>query len=59
MRYILAFVVAVFLAGIFVFTFNASRMLSNRTVVINCQLAEISPDFTPEMRKQCREARNK
>jgi hypothetical protein len=22
--------------------------------VINCSLAEISPDFTPEMRKQCR-----
>lgn len=22
--------------------------------IINCSLAEISPDFTPEMRKQCR-----
>lgn len=22
--------------------------------VINCSLAEISPDFTPEMRKECR-----
>jgi hypothetical protein len=22
--------------------------------VINCSLAEISPDFTPDMRKECR-----
>lgn len=22
--------------------------------VINCSMAEISPDFTPEMRKECR-----
>lgn len=26
-------------------------------VVINCDIAEISPDFTTEMRKICREAR--
>lgn len=25
--------------------------------VINCSLVEISPDFTPDMRKQCREIR--
>jgi|688.fasta_scaffold1888474_2 hypothetical protein len=25
--------------------------------VINCSLAEISPDFTPEMRQRCRELR--
>jgi hypothetical protein len=24
---------------------------------INCGLSEISPDFTPEMRKMCREVR--
>jgi len=23
--------------------------------VVNCSLAEISPDFTPEMRQKCRE----
>ena len=28
-------------------------------IVINCTLSEISPDFTPEMRKACREARSK
>jgi hypothetical protein len=28
-------------------------------IVINCSLSEISPDFTPEMRKACREARSK
>lgn len=25
--------------------------------VINCSIAEISPDFTPEMRKACSEAK--
>ncbi len=28
-------------------------------IIINCSLSEISPDFTPEMRKACREARSK
>lgn len=28
-------------------------------VVINCSLSEISPDFTPEMREACRQARSK
>ena len=28
-------------------------------IVINCTLSEISPDFTPEMRKACREAKSK
>ncbi len=28
-------------------------------IVINCSLSEISPDFTPEMKKACREARSK
>ena len=26
-------------------------------VVINCGLSEISPDFTPEMKQACRDAR--
>lgn len=26
--------------------------------VINCSIAEISPDFTPEMREACRKARS-
>ena len=28
-------------------------------VVINCTLSEISPDFTPQMKEACREARIK
>jgi hypothetical protein len=28
-----------------------------RGTYINCGLSEISPDFTPEMRKMCREVR--
>ena len=26
-------------------------------VVINCSLSEISPDFTPEMKQACRDAK--
>jgi hypothetical protein len=32
---------------------------SDRKVVINCSLSEISPDFTTEMREACRQARAK
>jgi hypothetical protein len=28
-----------------------------KTKVINCSIAEISPDFTPEMKQKCRELR--
>ena len=28
------------------------------TRVINCSIAEISPDFTPEMRQRCRELKS-
>jgi hypothetical protein len=28
-----------------------------RGAYVNCGLSEISPDFTPEMRKMCREVR--
>ena len=31
--------------------------VDNRTKVINCSIAEISPDFTNEMREACRKAR--
>jgi hypothetical protein len=27
------------------------------TIVINCSLSEISPDFTPAMKQACRDAR--
>lgn len=59
MKYIITIVVAAFATYLLIFTLNSIKMLEHRTVVINCQLAEISPDFTPEMRKQCREARSK
>jgi hypothetical protein len=29
----------------------------HQTRMINCSIAEISPDFTPAMRQACREAR--
>jgi hypothetical protein len=32
-------------------------MMPNDQVVVNCSIAEISPDFTTEMREACRKAR--
>jgi hypothetical protein len=34
-----------------------NRMFAPREIVINCSIAEISPDFTPEMREACRRYR--
>jgi hypothetical protein len=34
-----------------------NQMFAPREVVINCSIAEISPDFTPEMREACRRHR--
>lgn len=31
---------------------------SSQERVVNCSIAEISPDFTPEMRQKCRELRS-
>jgi hypothetical protein len=36
----------------------AWRFADNVVRRIDCSLAEISPDFTPEMRKECRERRS-
>lgn len=36
---------------------DVTTTLSNRTKVINCSIAEISPDFTTEMKEACRKAR--
>lgn len=32
-------------------------MIPNEQVVVNCGIAEISPDFTTEMREACRKLR--
>lgn len=36
-----------------------SGIRSEETKVLNCSLAEFHPDFTPQMKKACRNARNK
>lgn len=46
--------VAVFIAFSLVFYFAPKR---GDVVVIDCTWSEISPDFTPQMREACRQAR--
>ena len=55
MKYLIISILAV--ALMWLLLIPVAIQLKNRTQVINCQLAEISPDFTPEMREQCRELR--
>jgi L-lactate permease len=52
---VIAFVVVILLAILF---WN-SMSKKGEVIVINCSLSEISPDFTPEMRQACRDARKK
>jgi hypothetical protein len=48
--------IAVFIAFAIVFFVAPKR---GDVIVINCNLSEISPDFTIEMREACRQARIK
>ena len=54
-EFVIAFV-AVILFVVIAWNISPKR---GEVMVINCSLSEISPDFTPEMRKACREARSK
>ena len=54
-EFVIAFVAVVLFV---VIAWNISPK-KGEVIVINCSISEISPDFTPEMRKACREARSK
>ena len=54
-EFVIAFVAVILFV---VIAWNISPK-KGEVIVINCSLSEISPDFTPEMRKACREARSK
>ena len=52
-------VVVIFIVAMVAFGFYvASTQPKHGVKVIDCSLAEISPDFTPEMREACRKARS-
>jgi hypothetical protein len=50
----LTFVMLLALGGAFMI---ATTRGMHPTVIINCGVSEISPDFTPEAREQCRRLR--
>jgi hypothetical protein len=56
MREFVIVFVAVFLFVVIAWNITPKK---GEVIVINCSISEISPDFTPEMRKACREARSK
>lgn len=49
----------VVIATILAFIIVINSLPANRTVVYDCRLAEISPDFPPEVRNECRRIRAK
>ena len=52
-------IVVIFVLGLVAFGFYiASNQPKHGVKVIDCSLAEISPDFTPEMKEACRKARS-
>ena len=53
---ILAVLLGTFWYGVLTLAFWISAHTGGRTY--DCSLAEISPDFTADMRKQCRELRS-
>jgi hypothetical protein len=54
MRY---FALILVVATASVYMIITSDMMRHQTVIINCGVSEISPDFTPEAREQCRRLR--
>jgi L-lactate permease len=56
MREIVIVIVVVILAAILFWNIMPKK---GEVIVINCSISEISPDFTPEMRQACRDARKK
>lgn len=49
----IVFVIVLYLITIFACIYFSTKY-QPREVVINCGIAEISPDFTPAMREACR-----
>ena len=49
-------IIAAIIAVIIMFVFAPKK---GDVVVINCTWSEISPDFTPQMKEACRQARTK
>jgi len=54
MRYMLL-IIAVAAASVYMIA--TSGIMQYHPVIINCDVSEISPDFTPEARQWCRNAR--
>ncbi len=52
----LLIVIVCLVLGFFISRIVLHYVPSHGTRIINCSIAEISPDFTPEMRKACRDA---
>jgi len=51
--------VVIFILAMIAFGFYvASTQPKHGVKVIDCSIAEISPDFTPDMREACRKARS-
>lgn len=46
-------------AAMFALLYGVSTQMGNGQVMINCSIAEISPDFTPAMRAECRKLKTK
>jgi hypothetical protein len=51
--------VMVFMLCQFGFFWATKDSMKGRTVTYDCSLSEISPDFPPEVREQCRKLRAK
>jgi len=46
-------------AALFGILYGIHSMIGNMPRAYNCSIAEISPDFTPTMREECRKLRAK
>ena len=44
--------------GIYILLFYVTMTNQPRTVIYNCSIAEISPDFPPKAREECRKLRS-
>ena len=49
--------IIVFICAQAIYFVYAAESLKGRTIKYDCSLAEISPDFPPQVREQCRKLR--
>lgn len=56
-KWALIVLAVMFAAAMWLALITMAHSIGPREIRVDCRLAEISPDYTPEMKRQCRQVR--